>query len=143
MAIFSDIELDWGGVTYRLRGDRNIMRAIAAVEDHITLTELFEGQERGSIPFAKLSGAFTEMLHAAGCRSVTSAEVYQALWSSGDGPERIGVAVSALLQVMLPPGALKSAANASDEETDDNDQQQDAKKKPAKNPVVKTSRKRT
>lgn len=107
MAIFEPIELDWKGVTYRLRGDGDIMRALAAVEDHITIGELIDGQQNGRIPLAKISAAYTAMLRQAGCRSVTEAEVYAGMWEKGASVSAIQEAVSTLMQTMMPPSAMQ------------------------------------
>ena len=107
MAVFDDIEMDWKGVTYTLKGDSQIMRALAAVEDHITIGELVAGQQKGSLPLAKISAAYAAMLRQAGARQITDAEVYAGMWEDGFSQEHIHEAINALLATMMPPGAIE------------------------------------
>lgn len=113
MAIFDDIELEWKGVTYKIRGDDQVMSALAAVEDHVTLSELFRGQEKGAIPMAKLSRAYGALLRRAGA-GVDDAEVYNGMWEGGADTIKIQEAISSMLALMIPPGA----AEAQEEEGD-------------------------
>ncbi len=115
MAHFEPIELEWRGVTYTLRGDGKIMRALAAVEDHITLAELAAGQERGTIPLAKLSRAYAELLRQAGCRVVSDADVYAGMWDGGVNHEAIQEAINSLLMMMMPPDAIPADDDEDDE----------------------------
>lgn len=105
MAIFDDVELSWNGVPYRLSGDTQIMRALAAVEDHVTISELANGQQDGHIPLAKLASAYAAVLRQAGCR-VSDAEVYMGMWKGGVDTARITEAISGLLGMMIPPNAI-------------------------------------
>lgn len=106
MAIFDDVELQWEGVSYTLKGDGHIMKAIAAVEDNLTLAELFQGQESGHIPLAKLSMAYAILLRHAGARQITDAEVYAGMWANGADATAIQEAVTSLLALMMPQSVL-------------------------------------
>lgn len=108
MAIFEDVELQWKGVTYRLAGDSQIMRALAAVEDHVTFAELAQGQTKGSVPLAKLAGAYACLLRHAGAR-LTDAEVYAGMWEGGADANAIAQAIGTLMELMIPPAALQEA----------------------------------
>lgn len=101
MAIFDDIELTWKGVPYVIRGDDQIMRVLASVEDHLTFMELEQGRSSNKIPLAKLSSAYSAVLRHAGCK-VSSAEVYADMWRDGQTVSKITEAVSGLLELMLP-----------------------------------------
>ena len=107
-AIFDDIELDFKGVTYRLKGDDQIMMALASVEDHLTLTELVRGQQKGSLPLAKLSSAYGCVLRHAGCR-VSDAEVYGAMWDGGLDQTAMQNAIFTLMQMMMPTSVVQNA----------------------------------
>lgn len=125
MAIFEDIELEWEGVPYRLKGDGDIMRAIAAVEDHVTVGELVEASKSGRMPLGKLSCAFAAVLRQAGAR-VTDAEVYAGMWKDGGSVPMIIDAVQHLLAMMMPPSVMQDAAA----ETEAAAGEKHAKKKP-------------
>jgi len=123
MSHFEPIELEWRGVTYALKGDGKIMRALAAVEDHITLAELAAGQERGTIPLAKLSRAYAELLRQAGCRVVSDADVYAGMWSGGVNHEAIQEAINSLLMMMMPPDAIPDDDGESEAEGAEGDEE--------------------
>ena len=106
MAIFDDIELEWNGVPYTLSGDDQIMKVLAAVEDHITIAELSRGQQDGKVPLAKLSGAYHVMLRAAGCHGVKVADVYNGMWKGGFNQKKVQEAILSLLAIMVPPDAV-------------------------------------
>jgi len=116
MAIFEDITLDFQGVTYSLSGDGQIMKAIAAIEDHVTISELTEGSQTGKLPLAKLASAFAAVLRQAGAR-VSDAEVYADMWRGGGDIDKITEAITSLLTMMMPPETMREL-NASDAEGD-------------------------
>lgn len=122
MAVFEDIELEWKGVTYTLNGDDKVMRAIAAVEDHVTISELQASMQSGNIALGKLSIAYSVLLKFAGCFGVTSAQVYQGMWDGGVSQEAIGEAIGSLIAIMIPPDAFR----------DDSAPKPDGKKKTGK-----------
>lgn len=105
MAIFDDIEFEWEGVPYTLAGDSKIMKVLAAVEDHITISELITQQQSGNVPLAKLSAAYATMLRFAGAR-VSDAEVYRGMWQGMADSSSIATAITALLAIMVPPGTM-------------------------------------
>lgn len=127
MAIFDDVELEWEGVKYTLKGDGQIMKAIAAVEDSLTLAELFQGQESGRIPLAKLSMAYAILLRHAGARQISDAEVYAGMWANGADASAIQEAITSLLALMMPQSVLD---NIQADEGGDAEPSEGSKKKP-------------
>ncbi len=117
MAIFDDITLEWEGVPYKLAGDQKIMKVLAAVEDHITISELITQQQSGNVPLAKLSAAYAVMLRFAGAR-ISDAEVYRGMWQGMADSSSIATAVSALLAIMVPPGTM----DEEEQETSENEE---------------------
>lgn len=99
-SIFEPVVLTWQGSDYEIAPDK-IMGAIAKIEDTITLKELGEYAMKGDAPLAKLSMAYASVLRYAGCR-VTDAEVYQAMFDSGNSVSILGC-INALLAMMIPP----------------------------------------
>lgn len=112
MAVFNDIGLTWEGIDYNLSGDGPIMKALADVEEHLTLAELIQGQQSGKMPLAKLSAAYACMLRHAGCYAVTSAEVYAGMWKDGKTAQTIQEAVSSLILMMMPPAEMQKGEAA-------------------------------
>lgn len=109
--IFEDITLEWNGVEYHLRGDDQVMRALAVVEDHITFAELIDGSTSGKIPLAKIASAYAAVLRQAGCYRVTNAEVYNGMFAGGVSAEAIQAALSGLMEIMIPPQTLRAAVD--------------------------------
>lgn len=106
MSIFKTITLTWAGKEYVIPPTQ-VLRAIAIVENEITLHELFQYQSRGTAPISKLSTAFANVLRYAGAK-VTDDEVYAAMFK-GDQSLSASAAISALLFMMIPPDAGQSA----------------------------------
>lgn len=100
---FEAFECEWGGKKYTIAPHR-ILRAIALVEDVVTLAQLQEHGERGSLPMAKIAMAFGVLLRYAGA-SVTDVEVYEGLFSSIKDKNAQGIvdAVVILMSLMVPP----------------------------------------
>lgn len=106
MSIFKEVTLTWKGETFTIAPD-HVLRAIAIVEERVTLHELMKFQQRGTAPLSTLSSAFASVLRYAGAK-VTDEEVYAAMFS-GDQAISVGQAISALLLMMVPPGVGESA----------------------------------
>ncbi len=121
MAIFDDIELEWDGENYAIKGDEQIMRVLAAVEEHITFMELQQGSVNGKVPLAKLATAYAVVLRFAGCR-ISSAEVYKGMWGDGKTAQKIQESITGLLSMMIPPSILNAV-------TDDSEGKPKARKK--------------
>lgn len=135
MAIFEDITLEWEGVPYTLAGDGQIMRTLAAVEEHVTITELAEASQGGKIPMAKLSGAYAAALRSAGAR-VTDAEVYAGMWRDTQSMQAVQDAVMSLMQMMMPPDVMRDI----EAEPDEDPGTSKPKKKPSPGSKARTRR---
>ena len=107
---FQRIRLKWRDREYSIEPDR-IVRAIAAVEDFITLGEIHRYLERGTAPLGKVSQAYAAMLRHAGAR-VTEEEVYDGIFGDGDVQVRILDAVQNLMILMIPPKHLSAEEKA-------------------------------
>lgn len=88
--LFEPVELTWKGDVYAIPPSR-VLRAIAVVEDVITLQQLSMGPR---VPLAKLAMAYAALLRFAGGK-VTDDEMYLALF----GPK--GADATAQVQMML------------------------------------------
>lgn len=107
MSIFNSVTLTWKNKEYTIPPTQ-VLRAIAIVEDQVTLHELMQYQSRGTVPLSKLSGAFASVLRFAGAK-VTDEEVYAAMFT-GDGAASTGTAISALLLMMVPQNIPSSGS---------------------------------
>lgn len=124
MAIFDDIELEWNGVSYQIKGDDSVMRLLAAIEDHLTFFELERGRAEGRPPIAKISNAYATALRFAGC-SVTPADVYNGMWQSDQTASAVTEAIGGLLVMMIP----KSVKGEIEEEVQPATQKKSSSKK--------------
>lgn len=105
MALFEDVKLTWNGREYTLPSQR-VMRTISQIENHITLVELTEANERGSLPIAKLTAAFGILLRNAGAK-VTDEDIYGAMFSSNENMAiMVQQSIEQLLTLMIPPKVL-------------------------------------
>ena len=103
MGVFTDIELEWGGKVFTIRGQR-VMRVISLVEDVITMPELQAYSAKGTYPLAKLCTAFASVLRFAGA-CVTDEEVYEVAFSGEKEQEAVIMATMDLMKMMLPASA--------------------------------------
>lgn len=108
--MFVDVEFRWQGETYKIPANR-IMRAIAIVEEVITLHELFTYAQKGSAPLAKLAMAFASVLRFAGAKC-TDDEVYAAMFVQTDAGTAMSAAIESLLLMMVPKDVDKSKGEA-------------------------------
>jgi len=100
MSIFDTVTLTWKGKDYVIP-PHHTLRAIARVEEVITIQELIQYGQRGTAPVAKLAQAFASVLRFAGA-SVTDEEVYAGMFSGDSSPASIPVAIQSLLSMMVP-----------------------------------------
>jgi hypothetical protein len=107
MSIFQPITLEWRGRPYVIPADR-VMKAIAIVENHITLLELQRAAVNGSAPLAKVANAFADVITFAG-GNVLGEEVYAGMFGEDADVQQVQLAVITLLQMMVPPDAAKLA----------------------------------
>lgn len=109
--VFEDIELTWKGTKYVVPS-QHVMRAIARIEDHITLKELMEGLSNNAPKFSKIASAYASVLRFSGC-PVEDQEVYEGMLCGADEKSDQGISVIAqaltgLLNMMMPPNAMRS-----------------------------------
>mgnify|MGYP001583113600 CR=1 FL=1 len=105
MSRFEDIKLEWGGKKYTIHSN-NVMRAIAIIENTVTIHELHAFAARGSAPMAKLAIAYADVIKFAG-GDVTSTDVYASMFSGNNAD--VPNAVQGLLHMMLPPATSEAA----------------------------------
>lgn len=101
--IFQKVTLSWKGQQFEVAADR-VMMLIAQIEDVITLPELSNPRGR---PLAKISMAYGAALRFAGAK-VRDDEIYASMFAEGSA-EASTIAVSGLLQMMLPPSTVEIA----------------------------------
>ncbi len=106
MSAFEDIKLEWDGKVYVIRSG-NVMRAIARVEDVVTLQELSAFAKRGTAPAAKIALAYASVLEFAGCPA-SATDVYERMFQEAS-QDTIASSVQGLLFMMLPPNMKKLA----------------------------------
>jgi hypothetical protein len=105
--MFDPIKLRWNDQSYVVAPDR-VMGAIASVEDVVTMEELGRYLKKRTMPFGKLAMAYGSLLRYAGAR-VTDEEVYLGMFGGGDTTQAMLTAMTTLLAMLLPPGALATA----------------------------------
>lgn len=109
MAVFDDIRLRWKGQDYVVRANR-VMGALARIEDVITFGALYSHMQRGDVPLVKLSQAYGAVLRYAGAR-IEDEEIYAGMFDEASR-DAVMAALQALMEMMLPPAARKTAATA-------------------------------
>jgi hypothetical protein len=115
---FDDVKIEWKGRQYTIPS-RNMMRAIALIEDHVTMPELQRYGERNTAPVSRLSSAFASVLRFAGAPGVRDEDVYDAMFSGGDDAAAVATSVQVLLAMMVPKSArdrMHEAASKGDPE---------------------------
>jgi hypothetical protein len=103
--VFEDVALEWEGVSFTIPANR-MLRAIATVEDIITLPELAQSSQRGTPPMSKIAQAYGAVLRYAGCRVADDA-VYGSMFGNEEAAANVMLAITGLMQIMLPPSAKK------------------------------------
>jgi hypothetical protein len=109
MSHFDDVSLEWAGKTYVIKANMR-MRAIARIEEHITLAEMQDYWARKTAPMSRLSMAYASLLRFLGA-DVQDDDVYVGMFPGGsENPARVRDAITLLLAMMVPPKAFKSAS---------------------------------
>jgi hypothetical protein len=111
MTAFDPIVIGWAGREYTIPS-RNVMRAIARIEDVVTLVELQQYAQRGTMPMAKIADAYASVLRFAGAQ-VTGEDVYAGMFGGeGDTETQANVlaAITGLQEMMMPPEIRKKLA---------------------------------
>lgn len=106
---FRDVTLRWGEAEYVVPASR-VMGAIASIEEHVTLVELFAMQtDPGKMKLVPISRAYAAVLRYAGAVRIDQDDVYESLFGA-DSLERAQSAIVGLLSLMIPPGARREGA---------------------------------
>lgn len=110
MPLFEEVRLDWGGKAYAIPPDQ-VMKAIAKVEDVITLVELSRQVATGEYKLVRVAQAYGALLRHAGAPA-SDEEVYLALFPKKDGDQALRAvsALNTLLVMMVPPSLRKAPA---------------------------------
>lgn len=103
MAIFEDITVKWGEEDFTIKGDDEIMKLIALIENEATIAELTDGQPK----LARAAKAYFVLLKFAGAEELTLAEVYASLLHGG--ADALRGALESLITIMVPPAAIEVA----------------------------------
>lgn len=107
---FDDVTIEWRGKPYTIPA-RNMMGAIARIEDHVTMPELGRYGDRQTVPLSRLASAFASVLRFAGCQ-VKDEEVYSAMFEGEDVQKAVGASMQVLMTMMVPKSARdKQEAN--------------------------------
>jgi len=101
------VRLEWAGEEYRIP-PRQIMGAILAVEDVMTLGALAAAAQSDSAPVARIAKAYAVALRWAGA-VVDDYDVYRAIFGR-DRFSKMLAAVNGLLGLMVPPDAVQRAS---------------------------------
>lgn len=108
MAIFEPYTIEWADQELVIPADR-VMRAIAVVEQHVTLHELLDVMgKRRTVQMVKLAEAYAALLTFAGFE-ISAEKVYAEFFSAGDQAQRIMSAVRGLQMLMIPPSTYRGA----------------------------------
>lgn len=106
---FQEVKLSWGGKTLIIRPDQ-VMRAIAVIEEHVTIKELSDFAKRGTAPMARLALAYADLIKFAGGEA-RSEDIYATMFSGQEGADAAALAINGLLQLMLPPGNIQASGD--------------------------------
>lgn len=115
MAIFEEITLEWRGEKKAVPPER-VMKAIAVVEEVISLQELTREMLRGDHRLVRIAEAYGALLRHVGF-SVADEAVYEAIFPSAGGENllRASAALQTLLYMMIPPSVRKAPPAAAAE----------------------------
>jgi hypothetical protein len=115
MGVFEDFKFKFKGKEHSIPSDR-IMAAIARVEQHVTLGELYEMYgSLGKVKLTAIAGAYSQLLQMAGT-PVSPDVIYQELFPGADasrsspGESEILGAIIGLISLMMPPETARKAA---------------------------------
>lgn len=113
--IFEDVRLVWDGVTYTIPSNK-VMGAIARIEQHVTLTELYMMvADRAKVRMTPLAKAYASVLSYAGAKDLDDEQVYIGLFGI-DRMDSVTSAINGLLELMIPPTELAKMKAAAEKE---------------------------
>lgn len=101
---FKPVLLEWGGREYTIE-PRRVLGAIALIEESLSLTELSNYSLGRVAPrMVKIAQVYTSLLQYAGCKEVSTEEVYAHLFGKDeDGRVNTTEVILGLLLLMVPP----------------------------------------
>ena len=102
MSRFQDVTLSYNGKDYTVKADQ-VMKLILILEDIVSLQRL---ADPNNPPMGKISEAYAAALAYAGCKSVSTEDIYFSLFSEGSAAEAQN-AVNGILSMMVPPQDYK------------------------------------
>lgn len=107
MAIFEKVVLTWLGEDFEIPPNQ-VMKALAKLEDVITMVQLMQYRSKGDFPLVKISMGYAAILRHAGAR-VTDEEVYAEMFKgeAAEAREKALAAMYALMELMVPPAKSK------------------------------------
>jgi hypothetical protein len=108
MSRFEEVGLTWGGKEYKVAPDK-VMGLIWSIETIVTMEEINQMLESGTIRRAQVSRAYMSALNYAGAK-VTDEEVYNSFFGENMLEDTVTVMVG-LLAMMIPPEHLRSKQN--------------------------------
>ena len=112
-SIFQEVTLRWGDKDYVVPPDR-VMRAIALIEDHVTINQLSEATSGGKMPLVKISAAYAVVLRYAGA-NVSDEDVYDGMFNgAGQMHVKMMSAIAGLMGLMIPPGKIVELSKKED-----------------------------
>lgn len=112
---FEDVHLEWNGQKYTIRKER-VLKAIARIEDVVTMVELQRFWERQTTPMAKIAMAYGSVLRYAGAK-VTDDEVYIGMFGAeGTSADQVVLSINNLIEMMVPPTTKEVASSSGNSE---------------------------
>lgn len=96
-AVFRELELSWQGEQYRVKPTMDLLNQI---EQKVSLSNVAYRIANGDPPLTQLATIIAAFLRAAGCRKVTSEEVYLEMMTGE--PEQVQAMSHALMQAAFP-----------------------------------------
>lgn len=109
MGIFEPIDLEWKGENVRIPADQ-VMRAIACIEDVLTIGEIYRMHETGKIALTKLAMAYGAVLRFGGL-AVKDEEIYAGMFSE-QSAFKVMDALAIVLAMMIPADLKRDEATA-------------------------------
>jgi hypothetical protein len=99
MSSFVDVVLNWDGKQYTIKAYR-VLGAVARIEDHVTMVELMQAAQAGSMPVAKVAMALGAVLKYAGAPA-TPEDVYEHILTSSGAA--VLECLNSILELVVPP----------------------------------------
>lgn len=107
MTGFSSIDLKWQGKEYHIPANR-VLETVAAVEEVVTVNELFEMSQTRRISSVKIARAYAQVMRSAGI-AVKDEEAYERIISGSMTSEAQFDVLINLICMLLPKSTLDDA----------------------------------